>query len=163
MRVGAHHSPFVGGRRVVEQVGDLAVGQQLIDLLECPLHHFVVRVGRQVQTQRGQPLQPVRDHVLSRDYQNDDEPHPSRGLMKRWTYIIALHAGGHLVALNVDFVLFPRVFGMLDHRAKELLCGFDVLAQVLALRPLFVCWQSVSPTVVGNWRPVYGLERVVPR
>jgi len=141
----------------------LAVGQQLIDLLECPLHHFVVRVGRQVQAERGQPLQPVRDHVLSIDCQNDDEPHPSRGLMKRWAYIIALHAGGHLVALNVDFVLFPRVLGMLYHRAEELLCGFDVLAQVLALRPLFVCLLAVSQSV-RQWLGIGdGLAWVVPR
>jgi hypothetical protein len=71
-------------------------------------------------------------------------------LKKRWAYIIALHAGGHLVALNVDFVLFPRVLGMLYHRAEELLRRFDVLAQVLALRPFFfVCLFVGSQSVVG--------------
>jgi hypothetical protein len=65
------------------------------------------------------------------------------------TYIVALHACGHLVALNVDLVGLPHVIGMGQEVIEQLLRRIHVLAQVLTLCPLCspvfqVRMQSVS-------------------
>src|SRR5690242_12895944 len=53
-------------------------------------------------------------------------------------YVVALHAGGHLVTLNVDFVRLPRVLGVFHQCAEQVPGLLDILAQVLALRPLWI-------------------------
>ena len=43
-------------------------------------------------------------------------------------YVVALHACGHLVALNIDLVGLPHVSGVGQQLLEQLLCRFHVLA-----------------------------------
>ncbi len=43
-------------------------------------------------------------------------------------YVVALHARGHLIALNIDLVGLPHVSGVGQQLLEQLLCRFHVLA-----------------------------------
>ena len=76
-------------------------------------------------------------------------------------YVVALHACGHLVALNIDLVGLPHVSCVDQQLIEQLLCRLHVLAQVLALRSFCVAvvskrrpWNKTRENVNAESKPM---------